>query len=348
MIRPVAEPIRIGLVGAGMVSAYHLPAWKALEPRIRLCGLAEPDEARARACAREYGVGPLYDSLEALLRAQPLDAVDIMTPPELHGQHCRLAASAGVAILCQKPLAPSWSEARAIAQDLGARVRWMVHENWRFRPHYRQVQRWLQDGAIGRLRSGRLEVRSSGLLVGPDGMRPALVRQPLLGRLPRLMLAEVLIHHLDIACWLSPARELRRAITAHAIPALPGETAAEVLLADAADTLSFEVSGDMADPSAPETLRDRMWLHGNAGEIRLDENGLHLDSHGLRESMFVDFDVDYRRSYAGAIAHFAECLSAGRPFEAKPDWHLGLLALVERVYEMAGTSATRPQQPTLS
>lgn len=338
MIAPVAEPLRIGLVGAGMVSAYHLPAWRALGPRVRLCGLAEPDAARAAACSREHGVGPLYDSLEALLREQRLDAVDIMTPPALHGQHCRMAADAGVAILCQKPLASDWAEARAIERDLGNRVRWMVHENWRFRPHYRQVHRWLQEGVIGRLRSGQLQVRSSGLLAGQDGVRPALARQPLLGQLPRLMLAEVLVHHIDVACWLVPVREVVRAQIARAVASLPGETAAELVLADAGGSVTFEVSGDMADASAPATLRDRLHLRGDSGEIRLDDSGLQLDAAGLSRSLPVDFDLDYRLSYAGAIGHFADCLASGRPFESAPGWHVGIQSLVERAYAMAGAA----------
>jgi predicted dehydrogenase len=271
-----------------------------------------------------------------MLREQRLDAVDIMTPPSLHGQLCRLAADAGVAILCQKPLAPSWAEARAIQQDLGDRVRWMVHENWRFRPHYRQVHKWLQEGAIGRLRGGNLQVRSSGLLAGPDGVRPALARQPLLGRLPRLMLAEVLVHHLDVACWLAPVREVLRASISYAAASVPGETAAEVLLTDASGTMTFHISGDLADPSAPATLCDRLHLVGDTGEIRLDQSGLRLDSESACRSSAVDFESDYRGSYSGAISHFVDCLATGRPFESTPAWHVRILALVERAYALAG------------
>jgi len=327
-------PLRIGLVGAGMVSAFHLPAWRALGGRIALRGIADPDLERAQACADKHGIEHVYGSLDSLLRHEALDAIDLMTPPALHASQCRAAAEAGVAVLCQKPLAPTWAEASDLLRDVSGRVRWMVHENWRFRPHYRQVRRWVDDGCIGRVRAGRLRVCSSGLLPGADGRKPAIERQPMLAQLPRLMIAEVLVHHLDVACWLSGVDKVRSATIVHAAQDLPGETAATIHLTDGHGT-TFEVSGDMADAAALPTLRDTLWLAGDRGEIRLDAERLVLDSISGRQDIRVDLDGGYQASYDSAIAHFVSGLTMGLAFETSPEWHLHVLGLAEQAYASA-------------
>jgi len=327
-------PLRIGLVGAGMVSAFHLPAWRALGAGVTLCGIADPDRVRAQACADQHGIEHVYGSFESLLRHEALDAVDLMTPPALHASQCRAAAEAGVAVLCQKPLAPTWAEARHLLQDVGGRVRWMVHENWRFRPHYRQVSRWVEDGCIGRTRAGRLHVCSSGLLPGANGRMPAIERQPMLATLPRLMIGEVLVHHLDVACWLSGVDTVQNATMVHAVQGIRGESAAMINLIDGHGT-TFEVSGDMADASALPTLRDSLWLAGDRGEIRLDAECLVMEAMSGRQEIRVDLNSGYQASYDGAIAHFANCLSTGLPFETLPEWHLHVLALAEQAYASA-------------
>ena len=54
------------------------------------------------------------------------------------------AAHRGVPVLCQKPLAPTLSQAESLVAEFADKTRLMVHENWRFRPYYRQVAQWLE------------------------------------------------------------------------------------------------------------------------------------------------------------------------------------------------------------
>ena len=61
-----------------------------------------------------------------------LDAVDVAAPREFHAEMVRMAARRGLAVLCQKPLAPTLAEAEALVAEVGGRCRLMVHENWRF------------------------------------------------------------------------------------------------------------------------------------------------------------------------------------------------------------------------
>ena len=136
---------RIGLAGAGWVAPHHLEAWQRLRDRASVIAIADPNVEAARAKADTWGVPAVYASVEAMLERERLDAIDIATTRETHAPLCRLAADRGLAIICQKPLAPTIDEATSLIEDVGGRVRLMVHENWRFRPHYRRVAAWLWE-----------------------------------------------------------------------------------------------------------------------------------------------------------------------------------------------------------
>ena len=60
-------------------------------------------------------------------------------------------------ILCQKPMTPTLAESEALLADIGKKVRFMVHENWRFRPQYRQAAAWMAQGRTGPIQQFSLE-----------------------------------------------------------------------------------------------------------------------------------------------------------------------------------------------
>ena len=86
---------------------------------------------------------------------------------------------------------------RRSPRDVGGRVRFMVHENWRFRPHYRRIAGWLREERVGRIRTATMTLLTSGLIVDGSGRAPAIERQPMFATLERLLVMEVVIHHVD-------------------------------------------------------------------------------------------------------------------------------------------------------
>ena len=102
---------RVGMVGAGWVSAYHLPAWHKQRQRAEIVAIADPSVAAGQRRAGEFGIARVYDSAEAMLESEDLDAVDICSPRETHAAMVRLAAARKLDILCQKPLGVDLAEA---------------------------------------------------------------------------------------------------------------------------------------------------------------------------------------------------------------------------------------------
>ena len=144
----MAEKLRIGFAGAGAISQYHLVGWSEM-PDAQIVAICDIDEAKAREKAEAFGIPRIYSDFRKMVATEKLDAVDIVTPVGTHAELTRIAADAGVHVSCQKPLTPTVREASELIADVGERVRFMVHENYRFRPHYLMVQQWLAEGRIG-------------------------------------------------------------------------------------------------------------------------------------------------------------------------------------------------------
>jgi predicted dehydrogenase len=317
-----------------MVSYHHLVAWTRCAGAT-VVGIADPDRARAEARATTFAIPAVFDDAARMLDTTRPDAIDIAAGHEAHAALCSLAAERGIAILCQKPLAATLAAAERIATEVGDRVRLMVHENWRHRPYYRQAKAWLASGSIGRPRRLVIAARGSGLVAQPDGTRASLLRQPMLAGIPRLMIGEVLVHHLDTAAWLIGPLEVSSAGLRHEVAAVRGESAARILLRSD-DDCAVVVEGDLNVPEAPSRVDDRMEMVGTCGAISFDQHTLTLRRRDERPMTHCyDADQAYQRAYDDTIAHFAQAIVEEVPFETPPEVHLRVLKLVEAAYAAA-------------
>lgn len=328
--------LRVALAGAGAISHYHLVAW-AREQRAEIVAVCDPDAGRSRGRATEAGAGRIYASLKDALADGGIDAVDIASPRATHAELVELAVDAGVPALCQKPLARTLAEAETLAASISGRARVMVHENWRFRPWYRLARQWLAQGLAGRLEQADMAMLSSGMLPNELGERPLLIRQPYMLTEPRLMIADVLIHHLDVLRWLFGPLKVLGARTANTLPGLViGETLAVVFLETAAGA-PVTLRGSMVAAGMPVRTQDHLEAIGSRATIHLDDTTLSLHGEVQKAERF-DLAESYQESFDAAIRHFVDCLADGRPFETEVADNLETLRLVEDAYDAAGAS----------
>ena len=229
---------------------------------------------------------------------------------------------------------PPSEEARELVDEIGGRIRLMVHENWRFRPHYRRIRSWIDDGRVGAVRTARLEVMTSGLLPDEHGALPALVRQPMLAGLERMLLMEVMIHHVDVLRFLLGPLVLEGARLGKRCTEIRGEDRAALFLRGP-DGATVSLIGDFMAHGHPATLSDRLEIQGTDGAVTLRGPELQL-SGACRESLTLDLAADYKASYLGAISHFLDRLADGGMFETSPRDNLETLAIVEAAYRMSG------------
>lgn len=335
----MTKRLRVGLVGAGWVTQYHLRAWAELRDRAQIVAIADPSAGARAARMREFDIPQGHESAAAMLAAGGLDAVDIAAPRAVHAELVRLAADHGLAILCQKPLAPTLAEARELVAGLPAGTRLMVHENWRFRASYREAAAWLRAGAVGTPFAARLALVSSGTLPDAEGRYPALERQPFIRHERRMLVSEILIHHLDTLRMLLGPLEVTACSMSRTCAALSGEDSAVVQLRGEGG-LAVQVFASLAGHGHPAGAVDRLEILGPDGALTLDGGELSLAGAVPRRRSFEPAAV-YQGSYDATIAHFVARLGDGGPFETGPEDNLRTLALVEDCYRLAGLQERR-------
>lgn len=163
----MASPARrVAILGFGHVAEHgHLPAWLARDD-FQVVAVAEPDPGRRAVAARCLPEVALYEDAGALLAAERIDAVDIAAPPALHAALVIAAAAAGCHILCEKPLATTWEDFRAM-RDAAARagVALCTVHNWKHSAQFTALHQLLSEGAVGRPRHIRLETIRAGRAV---------------------------------------------------------------------------------------------------------------------------------------------------------------------------------------
>jgi len=269
-----------------------------------------------------------------MLAVREIDALDIASPRATHAALVELAATKGIDVLCQKPLASSLAEAEALLRSVSGRIRIMAHENWRFRPWYRDLKSWLAAGDVGEVLSLIISARSSGLLPDESGRPPALVRQPFMAEEHRLLIAEDLIHHLDLVRWLAGPLRVVAARATRTVADVKGETLATILL-ETASGAPVVVSGSLVARGFPARSQDKLELIGQRASVTFTESRLRLIGSRSRDSVY-DTDASYQQSFDGTIAHFAQCLASGTAFETDAMDNLETLRLVEHAYLAAG------------
>ena len=327
------KPLRIGLVGAGMVSRHHLLAWADIADQAEVVAVADPSAENAARRMAEFGISQSYADAEAMLQSTELDAIDIAAPREMHAPLVRLAAKRGLPVLCQKPLALNLHEAIELAAEVRDQTRLMVHENWRFRGYYRDAAAWLREGRIGNVKQAQLTLLTSGVLPGPDRLRPALQRQPFMRREKRMLVAEVLIHHLDTLRMLLGPLRVTAAELSRSFSEMAGEDGAVIQL-KAAGGAAVTVFASFAAHGFPATQVDRLDILGDAGSIRLD--GAQLTCSGASPAeRHYDLAAEYQGSYNRTIAHFVQSLRDNTPFETAPEDNIETLRLVEDCYRLS-------------
>ena len=335
------KPLRGALIGCGFFAMNQLEAWRDLDG-VDIVALCDRDPARLDAAGERFGIGARYLDAVAMLREQRLDFVDIATTPPSHRALVELAAAHRVAVICQKPIAPTLEDARAMVEaTTSAGVLMMVHENFRWQTPILAVKRALDANRIGTPFWGRVSFRS-----GFD----VYAAQPYLATGARFIIEDLGIHVIDVARFLLGNAHAVTARTRRINPAIRGEDVATMLL-DHADGVTSVVDCSYAtrqhrDPF-PETLVE---INGTEGTLRLDQD------YRLRVSTLdgtVEEDVsppllgwaqrpwhNIQESVFNIQRHWLDALRAGHEPDTSGRDNLQTFALVQAAYLSAETGQT--------
>ncbi len=329
------------VLGAGYFSRFQYEAWQRI-PEVKIVAVANRSVEKARAAAAEFGIPRAYawTELPAMLDTEKPDFVDIITPPESHLEAVELAAARGIAVICQKPIAPTYDECAAVVDTARrANVRLMIHENFRWQPWYREMRRLLDADTLGELFSITIRTRLG------DGWQPDayLARQPFFRTYPRLFVYETGVHFLDTFRYLGGEISTVYTRFQKRNPDIKGEDAAQIVcgFASGATAILDASRYNESDATNPRYTFGLVRLDGSKGHLDLDlEGNLTLKLLG-QPSRILDYPHT-REGFAGDCVyaiqrHFVDRMADGAPFESTGDDYLKYTALMEACYRSQAT-----------
>lgn len=330
--------IKLACVGAGYFARFHVEAWQRI-PEIDLVAICDQQSSKAQALADQYQVPKIYKDVNELYAKEELQVIDIITPPETHHTLCMQAANSGVHIICQKPLAPTLQEAREMVDRAKQQqVRFMVHENWRFKPWYRQIKKLIVEGAIGdQLHSLFFQMRT-----GDGWSKDAyLDRQPYFRTMPRLLVYETGIHFIDTFRYLAGEVDSVYADLRKLNPDITGEDAGMIIFNFKNGARGVWDANRFNEPNHPNPRYTfgTMLIEGNKGSIRLYNDGrITLQTLGKPEREIIYHHEN--KNFAGDCVyslqrHFVDCFLRDQPFENNGAAYLRNLDIQEAVYQSA-------------
>jgi predicted dehydrogenase len=153
---------RVAVAGAGLIGLAHI-AIAQKSPTCTLTAIVDPAPA-AEAAAKKAGV-PLYKSLDELIAKDRPDGVILATPNQLHVPQALQCIEAGLAMLLEKPIAPTVEEGERLlraADAAGARI--LIGHHRAHSPIMAKAKEIVERGTLGTL----VAVMGSSVFFKPD------------------------------------------------------------------------------------------------------------------------------------------------------------------------------------
>ena len=154
---PQIKPVRLGMIGAGVISRrLHVPSLTPC-PGVEITGAADVDSM----AARELGAPDYFTDYRKMLQRDQIDAVVIACPNNIHAEIAIECLKAGKHVLCEKPLAMNADETGRMlqaAEDSGCVH--MVSFTYSFCPAARYLKHLIDKGEFGEI----LQIRASYLM----------------------------------------------------------------------------------------------------------------------------------------------------------------------------------------
>jgi predicted dehydrogenase len=293
----MTRKMNVAMIGGGFMGKAHAMAYAAMPmffwpapaiPHRKV--VVDVTEAMAEEARARFGFDEAATDWRAVVARPDIDVVDICTPNNVHAEIAIAAAEAGKHIICEKPLARTVDEARAMAEAVRkAGVIHMVAFNYRRTPAVALARKYIEEGRIGTV----LNFRGTYLQdwsADPDG--------PLSWRFQKAVagsgaVGDIGTHVVDLAHYLvGPIAEVN-AITRTIVPTRP-------LQSGGVDKLG--ASEKKADaPRGPVDVDDEVtallkFEGGAIGSLEASRNAwgrnnfITLEIHGTKGSILFNYE----------------------------------------------------------
>ncbi|MBR9998142.1 MAG: Gfo/Idh/MocA family oxidoreductase [Cyclobacteriaceae bacterium] len=329
------KKLRYAVFGCGFWSNYQIAGWNELEG-LELVALYNRTLSKAEKLAEKFNVPAIYDDPKKLLRKEKLDFVDIITDVDTHLRFTEMAARKGLDVVCQKPMAPSWKDAKSLVEVCNKnKVKLFINENFRWQAPIRRVKEVVDSGIIGEIFKARVSFCSAF---------PVFDNQPFLAELDKFILTDIGSHVLDVCRFLLGDARSLYCRTQRVNPKIKGEDVANVLMemknrAHCIAEMSY--ASRLEKEVFPQTL---VLMEGTKGSVKLDpdfelkvttEEG--TTSEVVKPVMYPWLDPDYAVVHSSIVDAQRDILNGlrGEKAETSGKDNLKTMQLVYSSYKSA-------------
>lgn len=142
---------RIAVIGCGRIAERHFTAISEMNNDLTLVAICDIDKKRMSTHSKKLNV-PGYPSLKDLLNHETLDVIALCTPSGLHAEQTVLAASHGINVITEKPMATRWADGIKMVRacdDAGVKLH-VVKQN-RFNSTLKVLKRAIDEKRFGKI-----------------------------------------------------------------------------------------------------------------------------------------------------------------------------------------------------
>jgi predicted dehydrogenase len=329
--------LKFAVLGCGFWSPFQIAGWQEVGG-VKLVALYNRTRSKAKALAKDFGDPAVYDTAKELFEKEKgnLDFVDIITDVDTHKKFTLLAAEHGIPVICQKPMATNYTDAKEMVDGCKkAGVPYYIHENFRWQDQVRAVKAKLDSGVIGKPFKGRITFCSSF---------PVFDNQPFLAELDQFILTDVGSHILDLARFLFGEAATLYCQTA-SMADIKGEDVATVFMKMRSGVqccAEMSYASRLEDEHFPETY---VLIEGEKGSIKLGpkfdlrvttKDGTVKETVAPPEYPWAD--PEYAAIHSSIVSCNADILKSIKgeaPAETTGEDNLKTVELVFKAYESA-------------
>jgi predicted dehydrogenase len=354
------KQVRVALLGQGFMGKAHSNAFAQVTRffdvpfDLKLKVLCGRDREALTQSAAHWGWEETSDDWRYVIERSDIDLVDIALPNYLHAEVAIAAARAGKIVLCEKPLANTVEEAKAMV-EASRNVPTMVWFNYRRVPAVAYAKRLIEEGRLGQVFHYRGNYQQQW---GMDTTRPLTWKMDP-AQAGHGVVGDLLSHAADLALYLNGPLEQVTALTRTFAPGREVEDAVQSLV-----TFSNGSIGSLQATRFGTGFRNAncFEIQGAEGALRFNLEDLNrleffnaqdpAPEQGVRSLLVTDprhpygsnfwrpgHIIGYEHTFIAALGDFLSCLARGETFH--PNFADGLK--VQQVLDAVLNSARSRQ-----
>ncbi len=347
------DKIKVAVIGTGGISNEHINAYLK-NPNVELYAFCDINEKQLNMMAEKYGVTRTYTDKDVMLKELPeLDAVSVCTWNSQHAPCTIAALNAGCHVICEKPMATSAAEARAMkeAAERNGKLL-MIGFVRRFGNDCKILTDYIENGYFGDIYYGKATyLRRNGCPGGWFGDKSRSGGGPLI---------DLGVHVIDLTRYLigNPRPVSVYGATFDKLkdrPGLKGQGAAYVStgktdqdifdVEDLAVALIRYDNGAVISLEASFSLNlkedtGKIELFGTKAGAKLDpELEIYTELNGYMSNVQLTTPtaLSFDGLFANEINHFVDCVQHGTPCKAPAEDGITLMEILDAIYESART-----------